>query len=131
VLVLDVTVHKSINIFDSHTITSKLQQSLNSQWRHQLRKCYSQFINMDFGKPKTISLIVTKSTSQDIRPEFVRCCPTMDLIAIATRDERVDVFRLSGQRAFGIQRKIKDVQIRSLCWKFNGIQHLMEAQEGS
>lgn len=75
---------------------------------------------MESAKPKSMSLLVTKNLTQDIRPEFVRCCPTMDLVAIATRDERVEVFRLSGQRAFGIQRKLKDVQIKSVCWKYNG-----------
>jgi len=75
---------------------------------------------MDSGRSKTMLLIVTKNTTQDIQPQFVRCCPTMDLIAIVTRDERVEVFRLSGQRAFAVQRKAKDVRIESICWKYNG-----------
>jgi anaphase-promoting complex subunit 4 len=47
-------------------------------------------------------------------------CPTMDLLAVVTIEERVEVYRLSGQRAFGLQRKIQGVKVESMCWKYNG-----------
>ncbi|KAF2672956.1 hypothetical protein BT63DRAFT_382837 [Microthyrium microscopicum] len=71
-------------------------------------------------KTENRSLIVSKILGQEVQPNLLRCCPTMDLIATVTRDERVEVFRLSGQRAFSVQRKKKDTKVTSLCWKYNG-----------
>ena len=67
-----------------------------------------------------MAVIMTKTFVNELYPHLVRCCPTMDLIAVATRDERVEVYRLSGQKAFGVQRKSKDIKVESLCWKYNG-----------
>jgi anaphase-promoting complex subunit 4 len=44
----------------------------------------------------------------------------MDLVAVVTEDERVDVLRFNGQRAFGLQRKDDSVKVGSICWKYNG-----------
>jgi anaphase-promoting complex subunit 4 len=68
-----------------------------------------------------LSLIEVKSFPGRIKPELVRSCPTMDLIAYVTQDERVEVFRLGGQRAFVMQRRDSDSKVTSLCWKYNGI----------
>ncbi|KAJ9638240.1 hypothetical protein H2199_006927 [Coniosporium tulheliwenetii] len=43
----------------------------------------------------------------------------MDLIAVVTKEEQLDVYRLSGQRAFGLKRKGQNT-VDSICWKFNG-----------
>ena len=69
----------------------------------------------------TLSLIEAKTFAHEIRPELVRCCPTMDLIAYVSLDERVEVFRFGGQRAFVCHRKEAHIQVLSLCWKYNGI----------
>jgi Anaphase-promoting complex subunit 4 WD40 domain len=66
----------------------------------------------------TMSLIATKTLAEKIHSNMVACCPTMDLIAVATTDNRMDVYRFSGQRVFGLHRK--DAIIQSLCWKYNG-----------
>ncbi|KAK8182382.1 anaphase-promoting complex, cyclosome, subunit 4-domain-containing protein [Phyllosticta citribraziliensis] len=49
----------------------------------------------------------------------------MDLVAVVTKDENIDVYRLNGQRAFGLKRKMGSA-VESICWKFNG-QHLAVA----
>lgn len=44
----------------------------------------------------------------------------MDLIALVTDEENLDVYRINGQRAFGLKRKNEDVRIISLSWQWNG-----------
>ena len=59
-----------------------------------------------------------------INPTHVAYCPTMDLIALATIDEQVQVYRLNGQKVFGIVNKQTSGQIDQLKWKPNGISAL-------
>lgn len=55
-------------------------------------------------------------------------CPSMDLIALATEDDELRVFRLNGQRVFGgsfggdpyLGEDEEDGEIRVLTWKGNG-----------
>jgi anaphase-promoting complex subunit 4 len=61
-----------------------------------------------------------KILPQPVHAKFVACCPTMDLIAVITQDERLDVYRFNGQRAFGLQRRKPNTSATSLAWKFNG-----------
>ncbi|KAJ4320944.1 hypothetical protein N0V94_003120 [Neodidymelliopsis sp. IMI 364377] len=44
----------------------------------------------------------------------------MDLIAVVTTEENLDVYRINGQRAFGLKRKSEDVTIDAIQWEFNG-----------
>lgn len=44
----------------------------------------------------------------------------MDLIAVVSDEENLDVYRLNGQRAFGMKKKSPNVLIDSICWKPNG-----------
>lgn len=67
-----------------------------------------------------LSLLEARTHASQIKPDMVRCCPTMDLIAYVTVDERVDIFRFGGQRAFTLQRKEPDLRVSSICWKYNG-----------
>ncbi|KAF2194781.1 hypothetical protein K469DRAFT_744590 [Zopfia rhizophila CBS 207.26] len=55
-----------------------------------------------------------------IRPHLISYCPTMDLIAVVTDEENLDVYRINGQRSFGIKRKNSRTGIDFICWKFNG-----------
>ncbi|KAF2277244.1 uncharacterized protein EI97DRAFT_500836 [Westerdykella ornata] len=55
-----------------------------------------------------------------IHPHLLSYCPTMDLIAVVTDEENLDVYRINGQRAFGLKRKKKNVTVDSICWEFNG-----------
>jgi anaphase-promoting complex subunit 4 len=75
---------------------------------------------MESSRAAELSLIEAKTFNHEIRPELVRCCPTMDLIAYATIDERVEIFRFGGQKAFHLQRKDSNFKVTSICWKYNG-----------
>jgi anaphase-promoting complex subunit 4 len=48
-------------------------------------------------------------------------CPTMDLVAVATEDEQVQVFRLNGQKVFTVPKRKDDAVVTSLCWRPNGM----------
>jgi hypothetical protein len=61
-----------------------------------------------------------KEFAQPIRLRLTRCCPTMDLVAVITNEEQLDVYRFNGQRAFGLQRKNASSTVSSVCWKYNG-----------
>lgn len=55
-----------------------------------------------------------------IHPHLIAYCPTMDLIAVVTDEENLDVYRINGQRAFGLKRKNEDVTVDTIQWEFNG-----------
>ncbi|CBX94211.1 predicted protein [Plenodomus lingam JN3] len=55
-----------------------------------------------------------------IHPHLVTYCPTMDLIALVTDEENLDVYRINGQRAFGLKRKSEELSVYALQWEFNG-----------
>ncbi|KAF2202487.1 hypothetical protein GQ43DRAFT_470863 [Delitschia confertaspora ATCC 74209] len=44
----------------------------------------------------------------------------MDLLAVVTEEQNLDVYRINGQRAFGVRRKNARVAVDYICWKFNG-----------
>ena len=44
----------------------------------------------------------------------------MDLIAVVTTEENLDVYRINGQRAFGLRRKSEDLVVDTIKWEFNG-----------
>ncbi|KAL1592388.1 hypothetical protein SLS60_011467 [Paraconiothyrium brasiliense] len=55
-----------------------------------------------------------------IHPQLITYCPTMDLIALVTDEENVDVYRVNGQKAFGLKRKSEDITVETLRWQWNG-----------
>ncbi|EEP77994.1 conserved hypothetical protein [Uncinocarpus reesii 1704] len=62
------------------------------------------------------------------KPDTLTYCPTMDLVALATEDEQVHVFRLNGQKVFGGFARgggaaADGLKVKSLKWKGNG--HLL------
>ncbi|KAF2642078.1 hypothetical protein P280DRAFT_548656 [Massarina eburnea CBS 473.64] len=56
-----------------------------------------------------------------IHAHLITYCPTMDLIALVTDEENLDVYRINGQRAFGLKRKSEDVSVAGICWQWNGL----------
>lgn len=70
----------------------------------------------------TASLLLQaeKALPGPIRPELLTYCPTMDMIAVVTEEQVLDVYRLDGQKAFTRKRKGDDLVVESVCWKFNG-----------
>jgi anaphase-promoting complex subunit 4 len=55
-----------------------------------------------------------------INPSHMAYCPTMDLIALATVDEHIHVYRLNGQKVFGVQSKQPSAKVEKIKWKPNG-----------
>lgn len=61
-----------------------------------------------------------KAVQPKINPLHVAYCPTMDLIALATIDEKAHVFRFNGQKVFGVTSKDALAKINQIRWKPNG-----------
>jgi anaphase-promoting complex subunit 4 len=55
----------------------------------------------------------------------------MDLIALVTDEENLDVYRINGQRAFGLKRKSEDLRVDALQWEFNGKSIAVSWSDGS
>ena len=73
------------------------------------------------GKEKAnLSVLAEKVSTSMINPGHLSYCPTMDLLALATQDERVHVFRLNGQRVFGVSKKDPINKVTYIQWKPNG-----------
>jgi anaphase-promoting complex subunit 4 len=66
-----------------------------------------------------------------IHPHLIAYCPTMDLIALVTDEENLDVYRINGQRAFGLKKKSEDVTVDALQWEFNGKSLAISWSDGS
>ena len=69
-----------------------------------------------------LNVLGEKSLPQAIKDGLLAYCPTMDLIALATADEQVHVFRINGQRVFGVSNRNSERKITQLQWKPNGTQ---------
>ncbi|KAI9831026.1 MAG: hypothetical protein M1819_005264 [Sarea resinae] len=71
-------------------------------------------------EPAMLNVLSEKAVSQPIIPELLAYCPTMDLLAVATRDDQLNVYRLNGQRVFGATSKTPNVKINQVRWKPSG-----------
>lgn len=67
-----------------------------------------------------LNLLAHKRVHPAINPQHVAYCPTMDLIALATVDQKVHVYRLNGQDVFGVASKQTGVKVNQIKWKPNG-----------
>ena len=83
------------------------------------------------SKPRHLLQQAEKILLQPIHAHLVTYCPTMDLIAVVTEEETVDVYRISGQRAFGLKRKSESVCVDALQWEFNGKSLAVSWSDGS
>ena len=69
-----------------------------------------------------------KSLPAKCKATTLAYCPSMDLIALATDDEKLHVYRLNGQHVFGgsfggdpyLGEDEEDGEVRALAWKGNG-----------
>lgn len=76
---------------------------------------------MDIKYPAAmLDTLSEKAVQPQINPFHVAYCPTMDLIALATIDEKVHVFRFNGQKVFGVTSKDALAKINQIRWKPNG-----------
>ena len=67
-----------------------------------------------------LDMLAEKVIHQPIKLDSLAYCPTMDLIALATTDEQVHVYRLNGQRIFGVSNKKTGCSVARLHWKPDG-----------
>ncbi|KAL6720420.1 hypothetical protein ACLMJK_002342 [Lecanora helva] len=65
-------------------------------------------------------MLAEKVVQPAIDPEHLEYCPTMDLIAVATVDGQIHVYRMNGQRVFGSQNKQSTPKVYRMRWKPNG-----------
>lgn len=76
---------------------------------------------MEFERAPKVRKRFEKQFAQRIKPDLVSLCPTLDLVAVATTDRQLDVFRFNGERAFGRARDGLEVSIDLFEWKWNGM----------
>ena len=69
---------------------------------------------------KMLTPLGEKVLQTAINPKFIRYCPTMDLLAVATMDDHVHVYRFNGQEVFEITSK-QQAKIQQVVWKPNGM----------
>ena len=73
------------------------------------------------GKWTTMaSPLVEHVVQPPINPQHMAYCPVMDLIALATVDERVHVYRLNGNEVLGVVDRHGSSKVRKITWKANG-----------
>ncbi|KAL9035554.1 MAG: hypothetical protein Q9214_006526 [Letrouitia sp. 1 TL-2023] len=80
---------------------------------------FSIFARNMAGGP-SLNLLAEKYVSQPINPKLLAYCPTMDLLAVATLDEQVYVYRLNGQKVFGVANRQAHGGVNQIKWKPNG-----------
>ena len=68
-----------------------------------------------------LNVLAEKTLQTRVNPDHLRYCPTMDLLALATESEDVQVFRLNGQKVFTVSNKSSNSKITGIQWKPNGL----------
>lgn len=64
--------------------------------------------------------LAEKLVQPAVNPRHLAYCPTIDLIALASIDEHIHVYRLNGQKVFGITNKQSVNKVNQIKWKPNG-----------
>ena len=67
-----------------------------------------------------LGLLAENVVHQPVKSDLIAYCPTLDLLALATQDERLYVYRLNGQRVVGAGTKTHAAQVQRIRWKPNG-----------
>ena len=67
------------------------------------------------------SPVAEKVVQPAVKPSLLAYCPTMDLIALGTVDERVHVFRFNGQEVFSVTTREREENVTGITWKPNGM----------
>ena len=55
-----------------------------------------------------------------VKPDLLAYCPTMDLLALVAKEERVHIYRLNGQRVLTAGKKEPSLEVDKLHWKPDG-----------
>ncbi len=61
-------------------------------------------------------LYAEKVLAQPVLPCLLTLCPTMNLIAVATSEKQLEVFRHNGQRALAMKRPAGNAIINRIDW---------------
>lgn len=64
--------------------------------------------------------LAEKLVQPAVNSRHLAYCPTMDLIALASIDQCIHVYRLNGQKVFGITSKQSANKVNQIKWKPNG-----------
>ncbi|KAI9834004.1 MAG: hypothetical protein M1826_005909 [Phylliscum demangeonii] len=72
------------------------------------------------GEMPELVRLAEKVLNRPVKLDLLAYCPTMDLLALATEEERVDVYRINGQRVIGVTSKTQKAEVEKLQWKPNG-----------
>ncbi|EUC39224.1 hypothetical protein COCCADRAFT_312 [Bipolaris zeicola 26-R-13] len=83
------------------------------------------------SQERQLLLQAEKTLLHPIHPHLISYCPSMDLVAVVTDEESLDVYRINGQRAFGLKRKSEDVCVDAMQWEFNGKSIAVSWSDGS
>ena len=65
-------------------------------------------------------LLASNVVQPTINTKCAAYCPAMDLIALATVDGQIHVFRLNGQEVFEVANKQSPGKVNGIQWKPNG-----------
>lgn len=77
--------------------------------------------NSDSNIPSAMfSMLAEQTLVQPIEQSTLTYCPTMDLIAMATQEEKVVIYRLNGQRVLNTSQKGSALHVWKLKWKPDG-----------
>lgn len=84
----------------------------------QARELYK----MQDGQQDTagLKMLAEKTMRTPSDPRYMAYCPTMPLLALATVDDQVHVFRTNGQRVFGVSKKESTDRLAGIRWKPDG-----------
>lgn len=70
-----------------------------------------------------LEVISEKTLPQTANPRLIAYCPSMDLVAFASTDHQVLVYRINGQRVYSAtqkQRSTAALKVEQIRWKPNG-----------
>ena len=77
-------------------------------------------LDMDGASAAMLNMLAEKLMQPAVNPRHMAYCPTMDMIALATVDEKVHIFRLNGQKVFSVSAKQVTAKVNYVKWKPNG-----------
>ena len=89
---------------------------LGGHGRHLAQPAPKDPFNTESLKMHTIS---TKALLEPGLPDRMRLCPTMDLVAVATKSNAVSVYRINEEEVFGMEAE-KGVDVSDVEWKADG-----------
>ncbi|KAI9882646.1 MAG: hypothetical protein M1823_005606 [Watsoniomyces obsoletus] len=67
-----------------------------------------------------LSQLAEQTLSHPIKPSAFKYCPSLDLLALGTHEEKVHVYRLNGQRVLSTTSRNPGAQVKRIQWKPNG-----------